>query len=77
MLYVVDDSCSSITFQCKLDQPAKGAGGGRQVSAMNMFKMMDKKGSTASGTDLQTKHKNAILQVKAALIILKSLTTLL
>jgi len=65
MLYSVDDACSSVTFVCKLDQASKGAGSGRAVSAMNMFKMMDKKGAVATGdNEPQTKHKNAILQLE-------------
>jgi len=64
MLYIVDDNCSSVTFSCKLDQESKASGSGRAVSAMNMFKMMDKKGAVASSdNELQTKHKNAILQL--------------
>ena len=64
MMFTCDDSCTSVTFACKLDQKSKSAGGGKQVSAMNMFKMMDKKGAVSNDGDaVQTKHKNAILQV--------------
>ena len=41
---------------------------GKQVSAMNMFKMMDKKGAVSNdGDSVNTKHKNAILQVNVYL----------
>ena len=64
MLFVVDDNCTSCKFSCKLDQSSKGGGGEKAVSAMNMFKMIEKKGSMdTSGTSLDTKHKNAIIQV--------------
>ena len=67
MLFVVDDNCSSCKFSSKLDQPSKSGGGAANVSAMNMFKMMDKKGAVqTTGTDVNTKHKNAIIQVLAA-----------
>lgn len=65
MLFSVDGNCTKIEFQGKLDQPPKGGGGGKAVSAMNMFRMMDKKGAVeTSGKDVETKHKNAITQVR-------------
>ena len=64
MLFTTDDSCSTCVFACKLDQPSKSGSQQASVSAMNMFKMMDKKGAVEStGTDINTKHKNAIIQV--------------
>jgi len=64
MMFTVDDSCTAVTFACKLDQKSKSSGAGKQVSAMNMFKMMDKKGAVSNdGDSVNTKHKNAILQV--------------
>ncbi|XP_002130183.3 actin-related protein 2/3 complex subunit 1A [Ciona intestinalis] len=64
VLFKVEGDCSKVTFANKLDQPPKGGGGGKAVSAMNMFKMMDKKGTVeATTTDLATKHKNAIIQI--------------
>ena len=67
MLFVVSDNCKSITFSSKLDQPSKSGGGAAAVSAMNMFKMMDKKGAVETKeSDVQTKHKNAIIQVRNA-----------
>jgi len=58
------DTGDSISFGCKLDQAKSGASTGK-MSAMERFKQLDKKGTdTAKGAgDLQTKHKNAILQV--------------
>ena len=71
MLYVHEGN--SVVFSCKLDQPSKSGAGNKAVSAMNMFKMMDKKGAVSTtDNQLDTKHKNAILQVKPShqLIIL-------
>ena len=55
----------TIEFACKIDQAKSNATAGR-MSAMARFQQMDKKGTdAASGKgDLQTKHKNAILQVR-------------
>jgi len=54
----------SISFNCKMDQAKSNASAGR-MSAMERFKQMDKKGtdSAAGAGGLQTKHKNAIMQV--------------
>nr|CAB3223161.1 actin-related protein 2/3 complex subunit 1A [Phallusia mammillata] len=66
MLFTVDGGCTKVDFSCKLDQPPKAGGGGRAVSAMNMFKMMDKKGAVETGgKEIDTKHKNAITQLYA------------
>lgn len=63
MLFSTDDKCSSITFINKLDQSSKNAGA-KTMSAMDRFKMMDKKASTdTQGDDITTKHKNSITQV--------------
>ncbi|XP_076816008.1 actin-related protein 2/3 complex subunit 1A-like [Clavelina lepadiformis] len=65
MLFNVDGGCDSVKFVCKMDQPPKDGGAGRTVSAMSMFKMMDKKGAVeATGTEVETKHKNAIIQIR-------------
>jgi len=62
MLYVHEGN--SVVFSCKLDQPSKSGAGNKAVSAMNMFKMMDKKGAVSTtDNQLDTKHKNAILQL--------------
>ena len=47
-----------------MDQAKSNASAGR-MSAMERFKQMDKKGtdSAAGAGGLQTKHKNAIMQV--------------
>jgi len=53
-----------VKFSSKLDQPSKSGGGAAAVSAMNMFRMMDKKGAVEGPqTSVDTKHKNAIIQV--------------
>uniref|UniRef100_H2Z8B0 Actin-related protein 2/3 complex subunit n=1 Tax=Ciona savignyi TaxID=51511 RepID=H2Z8B0_CIOSA len=64
MLFTAEGDCTKLKFSSKLDQTSKNAGGGKAVSAMNMFKMMDKKGAVeTTSTELDTKHKNAIIQL--------------
>jgi len=64
MVFSVNANCTSVSFAGKLDQPPKSGGAGKAVSAMNMFKMMDKKGAVDTpGTAVETKHKNAVTQV--------------
>lgn len=62
MMFSCNDNCNQLTFMCRLDQKAKSSGG-QQMSAMAKFRMMDKKASTAEDTDVNTRHKNSILQV--------------
>lgn len=63
MLFRTDDQCSSVTFVNRLDQVSKNTGA-KTMSAMDRFKMMDKKASTdTQGDDIRTKHKNSITQV--------------
>ena len=61
MLFHTD---GGVKFVCKLDQAKSGASTGK-MSAMERFKQLDKKGTDSGkgSNDLQTKHKNAILQV--------------
>lgn len=63
MLFVTDDNCSSLKFESKLDQVSQG-GGAKSMSAMDRFKMLDKKASTdTQGSEIRTKHKNSITQI--------------
>jgi len=48
-------------FADKCDQQQQG---GVIKSSMNMWQQMDTKGTTSGTTDLKTKHKNSILEVK-------------
>merc|ERR1711990_824751 len=48
-------------FADKCDQQQQG---GVIKSSMNMWQQMDTKGTTAGTTDLKTRHKNSILEVK-------------
>lgn len=63
MLFSTDDTCSTLTFINRLDQVSAG-GGAKAMSAMDRFKMMDKKATTnTEGDDIRTKHKNSITSV--------------
>lgn len=63
MLFSTDDNCSQLTFLHRLDQVSKGSGA-KTMSAMDRFKMMDKKASTdTQADDIKTKHKNSITTI--------------